>query len=127
VSPFNRNCRFHLTGCRTRDGIQTLYGFQLPDAPVTGLAAQKVRNNTTNTDVQVPIAFTALGNLYVESPAGSRHVVAITGPLVTLPVNAAMQVALAFKRNYLTFRTSLPRSRCPPSTTPFSTNSIRSA
>lgn len=104
MSPYLRNVRFHLTGCRTRDGIQNLYGFVLPDAGrVTGLAAQKIGSPAG--DLEVPIAFSGLGNLYRESPAGSGQVVPLNpqGPLVTLPANASMQAALAFKKFYLAF------------------------
>jgi hypothetical protein len=113
VSPYCRNVRFHLTGCRTRDGIQNLYGFVLPDGgAVTGLAAQKIGQSQAS-DIQVPIAFSALGDLYVETPAGSGQVQKLAGPQVTLPANASMQAALAFKRHYVCF-TDLINSVAPP-------------
>jgi hypothetical protein len=114
VSPYLRNVRFHLTGCRTRDGIQNLYGFVLPDGgAVTGLAAQKIGSPTG--DLEVPIAFSSLGTLYRETPAGSGQVVPLNpqGPLVTLPANASMQAALAFKKCYLAF-TDLQNSLSSP-------------
>lgn len=112
VSALARNVRFHLTSVRTRDGLQNQYGFTLPDIDrVTGLGALKVGGSTG--DLQVPIAFSALGNLYIESPAGSGHVVQISGPLVSLPASASMQVAAAFKNGYLAF-TDLKNSKASP-------------
>ena len=105
VSPFNRNVRFHLTGCRTRDGLQSRYGFVLPDGgAVTGLAAQKI-GQAGLADFQAPIAFSSLGNMYVESPAGTTRTQPISeGNLPqALPTGASMQAALAFKRAYCAF------------------------
>lgn len=102
ISPLAQNVRFHLDSVRTRDGIQNQYGFTLPDnAAVTGLAALKVGGAAG--DLQVPIAFSALGDLYIESPVGSGKVKPITGPLVALPSAASMQLAAAFTRGYLAF------------------------
>ena len=102
VSPLVRNVKFRLTRVATRDGIQNQYGLTLPEeAPVTGLAALKVGGPTG--DLQVPVAFSALGNLYRESPVGSGRVVPIAGPLVTLPINASMQVAPAFAKGFFAF------------------------
>lgn len=102
VSPFVRNTEFHLTGARTRSGIQNRWGFTLPDSgAVTGLAGLKMGGPSG--DLQVPIAFSALGHLYKEVPVGSGRVQQITGPLVTLPANSSMQSASAFTKGFLAF------------------------
>lgn len=102
VSALARNVSFKLTRAKTRDGIQNQFGFVLPDnGAVTGLEALKVGG--VSGDLQVPLAFSSLGDLYIESPAGSGHVEALTGPLVTLPADSSMQVAAAFKNGYLAF------------------------
>ena len=103
VSPFLRNVRFHLTGCRTRDGIQSKYGFLLPDkGSVTGLAALKIGRAGLQ-DLQVPLAFSSLGNLYVEKPAGAGNVTPRATPLLTLPKGASMQEASAYAKTFLAF------------------------
>lgn len=104
ISPAARNVKFTLTRVRTRDGIQNQYGFALTDGgPVTGLAALKVGGPTG--DLQVPIAFSGLGNLYKEFPVGSGNVVPISDPngIVSLPAGASMQVAAGFANGYLAF------------------------
>jgi hypothetical protein len=90
---------------RCRDGIQSRYGFVLPDAgAVTGLAAMKI-GIAGQTDLQVPLAFSSLGNLYKEFPVGSGQVIPLNpqGPLVTLPAGASMQAATAYQKAYLAF------------------------
>lgn len=100
VSPAQRNVKFHLTGARTRDGIQNQYGFVLPDdGPVTGLASLKVGGPAG--DLQVPLAFSAIGNLYIESPVGSGNVRALNPTFGKLPVGSSMQVAAAFAKGFL--------------------------
>lgn len=112
VLAVGKNCKFHLGSVRTRDGIQSQYGFVLPDAgSVTGLIAQKVGGPAG--DLQVPLAFSSQGNLYRESPAGSTLVTKITGPLVTPPANSNMQAVAAFKNVYAAF-TDLVNSQGPP-------------
>jgi hypothetical protein len=102
VAVVARNCRFHLTSVRTRDGIQSKYGFVLPDGgAVTGLVAQKVGG--VQGDLQVPLAFSSLGDLYQESPAGSGQVVRLTGSLVNLPAGKSMQAAAAYTKAFLAF------------------------
>lgn len=96
-----RNVRFSLTSVRTRDGIQSKYGFILPSGePVTGLAGLKVGGNP---DTYVPMAFDSAGNVYIESPAGSGKTVAVASNLVSPPLGASMQAAAAFKRGFLAF------------------------
>jgi hypothetical protein len=108
-----RNTKFHLASARTRDGLQNQYGFQLPDkAAVTGLAAQKI-GVAGQSDMGVPLAFSSLGHLYIESPAGSSKTKLITGPIVTLPQNSSAQIAQAFKNGYLAF-TDLQNSTALP-------------
>lgn len=111
VLAVNKNSRHHLTSVRTRDGIQNQYGFVLPDGEaVTGLAALKYSGNP---DVQVPIAFSALGNLYKEFPVGSGTAVLISSPQVDPPENASMQAAAAYQKGYLAF-TDLVNSAASP-------------
>jgi hypothetical protein len=101
VLPVARNVKFRLTRVLTRDGIDNDYGFTLPDGgAVTGLSSLKYSGNP---DVQVPIAFSALGDLYKEQPVGSGNVVQISSPQLTLPVGASMQVAAAYQKGYLAF------------------------
>lgn len=104
VSPAANNVEFRLCRARTRPGIQNRYGFLLPDtsaeAAVTGLASPKVGGNP---DLQVPLAFSAVGQLWREAPVGSGHMQPITGPLVTLPAASSMQAASAFKKAFLAF------------------------
>jgi hypothetical protein len=101
VSPYCRNVKFSLTRVRTRDGIQNLHGFTLPDAGgVTGLSMGKVGGNP---DVQIPVAFSSVGNLYKEFPAGSGTVQQISSAQVPLPANASMQAAAAFNKHFLAF------------------------
>lgn len=96
-----KNSRFHLTSVRTRDGIQSEFGFVLPDGgAVTGLASSKLSGNP---DVQIPVAFSGLGDLYQETPVGSGTVVKISSPQVPLPAGASMQVASAYQKDYLAF------------------------
>lgn len=102
VSPLAQDVTYHLTGARTRDGIQNAYGFTLPDGgAVTGLASLKVGGPTG--DLQVPVAFSALGSLYKEFPVGSGQVILLNGPLVTLPAGASMQSAPAYAKGFFTF------------------------
>lgn len=106
-----KNVRYHLTSVRTRDGIQNQFGFVLPDGgAVTGLAALKYSGNP---DIQIPIAFSSLGNLYKESPVGSSDLVPITSPQVPLPAGASMQPAAAYQKGYLAF-TDLVNSAALP-------------
>lgn len=101
VSPHALNVRFQLTSVRTRDGIQSKYGFILPSGePVTGLAGLKVGGDP---DTFVPMAFDTGGNLYIESPAGSHQVTPVESDLVSPPTGASMQAAAAFKRGFLAF------------------------
>src|SRR6266496_4285 len=65
---------------------------------------------TQTTDLQVPIAFDAGGNLYVESPVGSRLLKAVTSPQVALPENASMIGAAAFGKLFMAF-TDLKHSK----------------
>lgn len=108
VSPLAKNCRFHLTSVRTRDGIQSQFGFVLPNnAPVTGLLSGKVG------DSQIPLCFDSTGYLAIESPVGSSKLSQITNQLFTPPNNSSMQATSAFRRFYLAFcnlisSTSLP-------------------
>ena len=112
VSPLAQDVTFHLTGARTRDGIQNQYGFTLPDGgAVTGLGALKVGGPAG--DLQVPVAFSALGNLYKEFPVGSGKVVPLNGPLVTLPAGSSQQIAAAFAKGYFAF-TDLKNSKAAP-------------
>ncbi len=101
VSPEAQDITFHLTSVRTRDGIQSQYGFTLPDGgQVTGLDSAKLAGNP---DLQVPFAFSSLGNLYKEFPAGSGNVIPISSPQLSLPAGASMQSALAYKKAFLVF------------------------
>ena len=65
------------------------------------------------TDLNVPIAFDAGGNLYVEQPVGSHLLKAITSSQVTLPADASMQAAVAFGKGFLAF-TDLKHSKGAP-------------
>jgi len=114
VMPVCRNSRFHLSAVRTRDGIQSQQGFVLPDGgAVTGLAVQKSSTTSTlNTalngfpvtvDQITPLAFSSLGNMYIESPVGSSATRKINPGIVVLPQNASMQAALAFANFYCAY------------------------
>lgn len=106
-----RNSRFHLTSVRTRDGIQNQFGFLLPDeGPVTGLVSSKLSGDP---DIQIPVAFSGLGNLYQENPVGSGKVQQISSPQVELPEGASMQVASAYQKDYCAFG-NLLNSLAPP-------------
>lgn len=112
VSPYNRNIRYHLTSARVRDGIQNAYGFLLPDGgAVTGLAALKIGG--TPGDLQVPVAFSSLGNFYKESPPGSGRVVPLTPTFGALPVGCSLQAAAAFAKGFFAF-TDLKQSEGSP-------------
>jgi hypothetical protein len=101
VCPIARNVSYRLTRVMTRAGIQNSYGFVLPDGgPATGIASLELSGNP---DTQIPAAFSGLGNLYIESPAGSRRVKQISSPQVPLPVGASMQAAAAYQKGYLAF------------------------
>jgi hypothetical protein len=96
-----RNVEFRLTRVRTRSGLQNKYGFVLTDGgAVTGLASLKLSGNP---DIQIPIAFSALGDLYMESPVGSGKVVRVSSPQVALPEAASMQAAAAYQKGFLAF------------------------
>lgn len=111
VSPWARNVKFHLTSVRTRDGIQNKWGFSLPDGgAVTGLASLKIGQNT---DLQVPVALSTLGQLFIETPAGSGNAAQVKGPLVSIPENSSMQVAAADAKGFLAF-TDLRNSLASP-------------
>lgn len=110
VSPFLRNCKFHLTSVRTRDGIQSQFGFVLPSKqPVTGLAASVIDNPS----LQALLAFDSAGNVYAESPAGTTKPVAVKSTQVTPPANASMQAAAAYKRLFLAFTDLLHAQGAP--------------
>lgn len=111
VSPLARNVRFHLTSVRTRDGIQSKYGFTLPNGqPVTGLAGLKVGGNP---DSFVPMAFDASGALYIENAVGTGNLTPVLSGQVTPPAGASMQAVSAFKRGFLAF-TDLKNSKGAP-------------
>jgi hypothetical protein len=102
VAAVARNVRFHLTSVRTRDGIQTDFGFVLPsENPVTGLAGLKIGGAS---DIYKPMAFDNAGNLYVENPVGSGSLDPVpANALVSLPADSSLQVASAYKRGFLAF------------------------
>ena len=101
VSPLARNIKFRLTRAMTRDGIQNQYGFILPDGgSVTGLASLKLSGDP---DIQIPLAYSSKGNLYIESPVGSSTVVPVVSAQVTPPANASLQAAAAYQKGYLAF------------------------
>lgn len=108
--PVVRNSKFHLASVRTRDGIQSQFGFILPDkGAVTGLAVQKTSKTSTATgqpvatDTTTPLAFSSLGNMYMESPIGTGQMKKIPPGIVTLPAGVSMQSAQAFANFYLAF------------------------
>jgi hypothetical protein len=101
VAGVARNVSFRLNSVRTRDGIT--WQFQTPAAnqPITGLAS--LINQQASSSTQVPLIFDMGGNLYIESPAGSGTLKAVTSPQVSPPANAHLQVAAAYNRGYLAF------------------------
>lgn len=125
VAAVARNVTYRMTGVRTRDGIgQTLgnvaVGFNTGQPnPITGLQAFKYNGNGVTPDKQVPIVYDQQGNMFIESPAGSGTLVAVTPalnsdgkPLLSLPAGY-LQAAQTLNRGYLAF-TDLSKSTGGP-------------
>lgn len=112
VAALARNVRYHLTSARTRDGLQSQWGFITPtkDAPITGLASLKVGGNP---DTFAPVVYDQNGKLYVEQPAGSGTLKPLTSTQLTPPGNSSMQAAAAYKKGFFAF-TDLKNSLGPP-------------
>ncbi|HEY6253220.1 MAG TPA: hypothetical protein VI685_24965 [Candidatus Angelobacter sp.] len=101
VAGVARNVSFRLSSVRTRDGIAWQFQTPTKDQAITGLAS--LINQQPSGSTQVPLILDMGGRMYVESPAGSGTLVAVTSPQVSLPANAHMQVAAAYNRGYLAF------------------------
>ena len=109
VAGVARNVSFRLNSVRTRDGIT--WQFQTPSAnqPITGLASlinqqtSSSPQSAAGSNTQVPLIFDMGGNLYIESPAGSGTLKAVTSSQVSPPANGHLQVAAAYNRGYLAF------------------------
>lgn len=121
VAAVARNVTYRLTGVRTRWGIgQTLgnvavgFNTKLANA-ITGLQSFKYNGNGVTADKQVPLVYDQQGNMFIESPAGSGTLVAVTpaknsdgNNLISLPAGY-LQAAQTLNRGYLAF-TDLTRS-----------------
>lgn len=102
VAAVARNVTFHRSSVRTRDGLQIQFQTPTADQPITGLAS--LINQQAGSTTQTPLIFDMAGRMFIESPAGSGTLVAVTpSSLVNLPANAQMQVAAAYNRGYLAF------------------------
>lgn len=98
-----RNCRFELTSVATRYGLQT--AMRGPNqVPITGLAPLiYTPENPGEVLFEAPMLFDAAGYLLVEQPAGSGHLVRLTGPLVTQPAAAHAIIAECYNRALIAF------------------------
>jgi hypothetical protein len=125
VAAVARNVTYRMTGVRTRWGIgQTLgnvaVGFNTGTAnAITGLQAFKYNGNGVTADKQVPLVYDQQGNMFIESPAGSGTLVAVTpaknsdgNNLVSLPAGY-LQASQTLNRGYLAF-TDLTKSTGGP-------------
>src|SRR5215469_12806758 len=101
VAGVARNVSFRLSSVRTRDGIAWQFQTPTKDQPITGLAS--LINQQPSASTQVPLILDLAGRMYVESPAGSGTLVAVTSSQISLPTNVHMQVAAAYNRGYLAF------------------------
>src|SRR5579872_1321279 len=109
VAAVSRNARYHLTGVRSRDGLNVSLGncsvgmdSEL-GSPITGLYSFKFEGNGVLPDKQVPMIFDQNGNLLVESPAGSGVMRSVTSTQVTPPQNAYLQATQTLNRAHLCF------------------------